>query len=282
MPQKQQNRIDPLADPQAANDQIDSLLNEIPEVPEPPDDLVRLPGGFLRKGEVVRTAVVRELNGSDEEALSKALKSKSSVHFTDVLVSRGTVEIGGEPATKETLKRLLIGDRDELVLAIRKATYGDTFSYDQWQCPICGTVTPISLSLTDDIKRKKLEKPEDTVFEVELRKGAKAKVRLPNGADQDYLFEDENWTTAQRTSRLLTRCVMTYTDPEGQEFQLVTQPSLVLNLSIPDRQKIVAEIAKRQPGPKYNEIKFTHAECGNEVVLALGVTDLFRDLILFL
>lgn len=269
--------------PEVVQADLDKVLSDTPDAPEPADDLVRLPGGLIRNGEVVRTAYVRELNGFDEEALSKALASGNIIHFVDVLVARGTEAIGTEPATPELLKNLLIGDRDEIVLAIRKATYGDTVSVERWTCPECSGVTPLSFSLTDDIERKKLENPaEETVFEVELRKGAKAKVRLPNGADQAYLFDDESLTTAQRNSRLLTKCVMSYTGPDGREHNIAARPTVVLELSSPDRQKLVQEISKRQPGPQYNRIKFTHDECGNEVVLALGVADLFRDLILFL
>jgi hypothetical protein len=282
------SRATALADPNAANAEVNKALNgagvsDIPKAPEPEDGFVRLPAGLVRNGEVTRTAIVRELNGMDEEALSKAMKVGNPIHFTDVLVSRATETLGNEPATKEDLKNLLIGDRDELVLAIRIATYGETLSIDQWTCPHCKAVTPISFSLKDDIERVRLENPaEEMVFEVELRKGAKAKVRLPNGSDQEYMFENPEWTTAQRTSRMLTRCVMTYTDPTGHTFQVVAMPSIVLGLSIPDRQKIVMEISKRQPGPQYNGVKFTHTECGNEVVLALGVADMFRELINFL
>lgn len=278
-----------LDNPGKTNAEVEEIIgnagntSEIPEAPEPDSGLVRLPGGVVRKGEVYKNAVVRELNGFDEEALSKALKTDSMIHFVDVLVSRATEEIGGQKATPEMLKNLLIGDRDELVLAIRRATYGDELKIDRWQCPSCGDILPISFNLGEEVERKELENPaEDTVFTVELRNGARAKVRLPNGYDQDYLFEDMSWTSAQRNSRLLTRCVMAYITSKGKETQVVARPSIVQEMSITDRQAIVREISERQPGPQYNRVTFTHDECGNEVVLALGIADLFRDLISFL
>lgn len=291
MPAPRRTKAEIQATPaEAVNSEIEAILNSaapedpIPDAPEPPDDLVKLPGGITRNGASVKTATVRELNGMDEEALSKALRSNNLIHFMDVLISRGTVSIGSEHASRDLLKSLLIGDRDELALAIRIATYGDKIDIENWECPHCKSILPISFSLNDedDIPRRRLDNPADTVFEVELRKGAKAKVRLPNGFDQEYIFEDANHTTAQRNSRMLEKCVLSYTNPEGRETQVVIQPSIVLSLSIPDRQKIIAEIAKRQPGPRYNEVKFRHDECGNEVALALGVADLFRELVLFL
>jgi hypothetical protein len=276
-------RTNAAKDPEKAQADIAQIMDPIPDPPEPVDDLVRLPGGLSRKDGVIRTATVRELNGFDEEALSKALKSNNIIHFVDVLISCGTATIGSEPATPEMLKNLLLGDRDELFLAIRRATYGDTVTLDRWKCPHCGSVTPISFSITDDIERKRLEDPaENLIFDVELRKGGTARVRLPNGGDQMYIYDDDDLTPAQQNSRLLTRCVLSYTSPDGKQHVVAARPSLVLELPITDRQKIIAEIAKRQPGPKYNGVTFTHQECGNEVVLALGVADFFRDLILYL
>jgi hypothetical protein len=263
------SKEDLLAKAQAGSTRIQAVLDQaqgvgnLPVMPEPPDDLVALPGGIQRGVTLVRTAVVRELNGSDEEALSKALKSNNLVHFMDVLVTRGTEKIGAEDATRDLLKQLLIGDRDELALAIREVGY-------------------LNFSLIEDVKRRTLADPADAQFEVDLRKGAKARVRLPNGGDQEYLYVDPSWTPAQRNSRLLERCVISYTDPAGHEHQVVSRPSIVMSLPIPDRQRIISEISKRQPGPRYNEVTFKHDGCGNEVTLALGIADLFRDLILFL
>ena len=282
-------REDALASPEKTNADIGALLNEAgvnpqPPIEDPPDDTVKLPGGFVQ-GKVRRTAVIRELDGSDEEALSRALRSNSGVafHFMDTLITRGTVSVGDLAATPEVLKSMLIGDRDELSLAIRVATYGDEFVIEQWICPFCEQKSDLSFSLATDIDRKVLKDPAtDSVFEVKLRKGASVRVRLPNGEDQEALYEDDSWTTSQRNTILLSRCILNYTDSGGQEFNMAAFPSLSLKLSIPDRQKVVKEIGQRQPGPRYNEVKFTHDECKNQVILALGVRDLFRDLILFL
>ena len=53
--------------------------------------------------------------------------------------------------------------------------------------------------------------------------------------------------------------------------------SVTLNLSIPDRRAIIKALADKQPGPRLNEVKFTHQACGNEVTLLIGIGDLFLD-----
>lgn len=272
-----------LADPSKVNADVEAVLENaagpVPQIGEPPGDLVRLPGGLARNGTVTRTAVIRELTGEHEEALAKALRARSVVHFLDTLLSCGTVKVGSDPATPALLKDLLIGDRDEIALGIRTATYGDTIDIDEWECPRCGGKTDLSFSLADDIERTRLSDPaEETVFEVPLRREGRARVRLPTGADQEATFADDTWTTAQRNTVLLSRCVQSVTR-DGREHQMVAAPSLARTMPAADRQAIIREIARRQPGPRYGQVEFRHEECGQAVTLALGLADLFRDLI---
>ena len=104
---------------------LDSASPE-PDPEIPPNDLVDLPGGIIR-ADVIRTAVVRELTGKDEEALARASQSLNPFHFVNTLLECGVVRFGqeDESETRQLLKEALIGDRDALILGIRRATYGD-------------------------------------------------------------------------------------------------------------------------------------------------------------
>lgn len=276
-----------LADPAQTNADITSVLAQAgmapPSPPPLPGDTVTLPGGLVRDGRVRRQAVIRELTGADEEALSRAWQSGSLFRFMDVLIECGTVMIGDLPATPEVLKGLLLGDRDELALAVRAATYGDEMSIDGWQCPACGGLSDISFSLSQDVERARLDDPAAGVtFEVPLRKGGTALARLATGADQEDVYSDETWTPAQRNTRLLSRCVLALTSEQGAKTSVAAFPSAARDLASADRHAILRQLGERQPGPRYNKISFTHDGCKNEVTLALGITDLFRDLIAFL
>lgn len=255
--------------------------SDLPEIDEPSGDLVDLPGGLIWNGQVSRQAVVRELNGSDEEALSRALKTNNAFHFLDTVITRGTVSIGGTPATPDMLKNLLIGDREELLVAIRAATYGDDFTIDGWKCPNCEGETDLKFSLMNDLERVRLDNPlEDGKFEVTLRKGGKATVRFPNGHDQ-MAASDISWTASERNSELLRRCVQTI-ERNGTTVRILERPTEISKLSIPDRQAILRAITEKSPGPRYGAVKFTHEECQKEVTLALGVVDLFLELVIVL
>ncbi len=270
----------------AAAKKFTTEANPLPDIPEPPADFVKLDGGFLFEGEEYRSAVVRELTGEHEESLARALKSGNGYHFLQVLLECGVASIGDiseSHKVKKALRSMLIGDRDSLALAIRVATYGDTLEVLDWACPSCGGKTSLELNLTeaDVVPHKTLDKVSEIDFEVKLKKG-KAKVRLPNGADQIFVFEDEDLTGAERDSRLLQRCVLSVTDADGKDHMMLLEPGYILKMSIPDRRAILKQLSERQPGPQYNEVKFTHEECGNEVTISMGLVDLFRDLLLFL
>lgn len=276
-----------LENPGAAAAQLDAINKmagtDMPVAEIPPDDLVTLPGGYIHKGEVLRTAVVRELNGEDEEALAKALQGGNLYHLLDTLISRGVVKLGSlsYDETQRAIPDLLVGDRDELLLGIRRATYGDTVEVFGWTCPECaGVVDKIEFSLTEDVERIKLKNPlEDIEFEIALGRGAKAKVRLATGRVQLEVWEMDNLVGPQRDDIMLKSTVQTYTDRAGQEHVISLWPSMVRQMSAPDRRKIIRELSQRQPGPRYNDVRFTHDGCHKEVALALGITDLFRDLI---
>lgn len=281
-------RDDILANPAAAQTALDEGAQEtkspLPVAEFPPDDLVTLPGGFRYKDELIRRVVVRELNGEDEEALARAIQNPNPYHFLDTLLSRGTVKLGNlsYDESQRLLPDLLVGDRDEIILGIRTATYGPVVEVFGWACPLCsGKVDAIEFNLADDVERIKLKDPaNESVFELSLRRGAKAKVRLATGAVQTQTWDQDGLTVPQRNDVMLSKCIETWTDPKGQVHLIPGFPSMVRQMSAPDRQKILRELSQRQPGPRYNDVRFKHDECGGEVSLALGITDLFRDLII--
>ncbi len=273
------SRDELLADPSRANALSEQALgvNQVPVIPDPPMDFVTFPGGLMHGGQVIKTAQVRELNGSDEEALSRAMRSGNAVHLIDTLLQRGTVKLGNDSPDPVVMKQLLVGDRHELILAIRNATYGEDFEIENWVCPNCGTDNNISLNLRTDLDRVTLEDPSNPVTEVTLRKGGKAVIRFPNGYDEEASLMP-GITRSESNTVLLSKCLVSVTDKDGKVIRADQSLGLASNLSIPDRAAIVKAIIERQPGPQFMKISFTHEGCGKEVSLALGVADLFQEL----
>jgi hypothetical protein len=248
-----------------------------PQIPAPADGTVELPGGLLLPGgELITEARVRELTGADEEALARAATTGSLAKYISTLLQCGVESVGEEKATPHILKSLLIGDREALVLGIRRATYGDVIDMDEYPCGVCGE--PIDLQVTlDDIPIKKLESPTRKTYEIPLWKGGHAEVRLAVGADHEEVLSNSKLLQEEQNTLLLSKCVVRLPDSRG-ELQPVIGTGPVLRLGSKDRKTILRFLNETQPGPRYDEIdKVTHeGGCGGEFALAIGLSDLFR------
>lgn len=263
--------IDARTNPEVANRVTEELFNPVPEMPvldAPPDGSVELQAGYVHiDGSVYRDAVVRELNGADEEALSKPEVAKSQGRFMQLLLQRGVTQLGPfDNPTNNQLGSLLIGDRDILLLAIRRATYGNNFEVTV-ECPACGQSQLATYDLTKDIPIKPLG--SERQFPVSLKKGRKVMAVLACGTDQEAILNAGNKTVPELNTLLLSRCI---TDEQGVPLGIEG----VRALGMADRRMLLAEITDKQPGPKYQQLELECPTCGKEFPLSIYLQDLFR------
>lgn len=264
--------ISAAASPALANDMISKALQEEPAAPEinilpPSDTSVTLPGGYITAtGEVINQAEIRELNGKDEEAISRSSNIGKAIV---TILQRGTVKIGDQKVDDKILDSLLSGDRDMLLLAIFKATFGETVDLNAY-CEGCEEVKTVNVNLTTDIPVKVLTDPiGDRVFTVQ-GKNNEITVKLPTGLIQKELITNSDKTSAELTTLLL----------EGTVVQIDGNPVLskiqVQNLGIVDRRTIVEEIDKRVSGPQFDDLKITCPDCESEVTVPINLGALFQ------
>ena len=240
---------------------------EIKTVP-PSNSEVILPGGFIdREGSLVKYAEVRELNGIDEEAIAK---SGSVGRAFVVMLQRGLVSLGIEQAKKEDLDRLLSGDRDAILIGIRRVTFGDTIDFNI-RCPHCSTELDVVLDLKEDIPVRTLEDPiNGRYFTYESEKHGIIEVALPTGSTQRKLLENSDKTTAELNTILLSGCIISVNGSPSMG------ASTVLKLGMADREKIINEIIERNPGPRLGEVSTSCEACGEKISMPLALADLFR------
>ena len=233
----------------------------------PPNTEVYLPGGFInRERTLVKTAEVRELTGADEELISK---STSLSALLNTVITKGLITLGDEPPLKEDFDNLLAGDRDAILLGIRKATFGDTFTTSRG-CISCGEVSELEIDLDKDVPVKELGNPiTDRRFSVETKAGTVV-VGLPNGITQKKLLQSENKTAAELITTVLAGCIISIDGSPslGQ--------STALELGIADREAIINELNKRNPGPRLGEVSKTCGACGTDISIPLSLADFFR------
>lgn len=233
----------------------------------PSDSEVKLPGGFISKtGEVIRTAEVKELNGLDEEAISKA---GSAAKAFNVLLQRGLVKLGSEEVTKDHIDNLLSGDRDAILIGIRRVTFGDTLTLNV-QCASCTSPQTLEVDLIEDVPTRTLEDPiNERTFTVTTKQGP-AVISLPTGVVQKKLVDNTDKTVAEINTLLLAGCIMSVDDVPSAGARTA------LSLGMSDRTKILDEIVKRNPGPRLGEVTKACQACGETMDLPLSLTDLFR------
>lgn len=228
---------------------------------------VTLPGGFIfQDGVLSKYAEVRELNGADEEAISKA-KSLSQA-FT-IILKRGLVSVGGRDLEKTTYDNLLSGDVEAIILGIRRATFGDIAEY-QLTCPKCEKTSVVDIDLNTDIPTNSLDNPiSDRTWKVSIKTGV-ATLTLPTGRVQTMLLENSDKTNAELNTLLLGECLI------GIDGKGTMGASTALKLGIEDRNKLIEEINEKNSGPRFGEVSKACEACGEVISTPVSLIALFR------
>src|SRR6185503_10860391 len=100
------------------------------------DGVCDLPGGLvLDDGRRLGRAELRPLTGREEEWLTRHA-GMPSAHLATKLLSACFVRLEDVPVSSEIIDRLLVGDRDYLILQLRRMTLGDRFAA-VFSCPAC-------------------------------------------------------------------------------------------------------------------------------------------------
>lgn len=253
------------------NEAVQSLLSgssEAPKIAAPGELSYELPGGWIDdSGTLRRTVLVRELTGRDEEAISRINPTRSPSMYINMLVLRGVVSIEGIPFSEQILKRLLTGDREALLLAIRIAAFGPKVQY-MITCPGCGQEDEIEVDLEKEIPVKRLENIGDRQFSVKLRRGQEALVRLPDVKVQDIMLAKDK-TGPEMVNTTLRHCVLSIDGaPMNDE--------MVLNLGLADRKTLSEALLENMPGPDWEGVKMPCRQCGRESTLNMDIVALFQ------
>jgi len=261
---------DRAADLQRAKEHI---AGPVPLMAEAPDCSLALPRGLFVHGAFKRNVVVRELTGADEEALAK---TREPTEYFDLVISLGVEKIddfdlSSLPVAERGgfLRTLLIGERDQIFLAIVKATFGEKKTLG-FRCTNCEVEQEIDLLLSEDFKPKSVEDITTDIFTYTSSKGTEIEYRLANGEDQREALGRKGASTAEQNTVILARCI---TKTNGG---LVPDPiAFVRRLSIRDRQELLNGLITRQPTIDLG-VTTKCTACGADQTLTLGWGDLFR------
>jgi hypothetical protein len=275
--------IDPEVEPAEFTDsERDSFAAAFTEAGRPDIPLIDLPNpgvatlsyGVEIDGERRKLVTVRELNGSDEEALARLDPSKGDQYYVllmDLIIKRATESIGGVAPTPSDLSQLLMGDRDIIFLEIILATTGEEKEYVDVKCPECGETFNAHVPIRGVVVIHRLEEDNEPYVDVTLRDGSIVHLRYPNGEDQMSLFQGKevaNRNTSERNTLLLGRCI---DHVDGKTIRNTTE--YARNLGMADRRTLVDALGEG-PRVEFKEVEVPCPECSIELPFKLSWADL--------
>ena len=245
----------------------EALVEPAPRVDLPTSLKVDLMRGLLNPldNEWQMSAVVRELNGTDEEALAAfdVQKGVSYSEYMTHMLKRGVTSIGNVDVLgrAEVIDELIIGDRDLLFLGVLKATYG-RFREFQVTCRECEGSNDVTMDLENDFKMEEPKHDLHETMKVRLKNGTVVELLYPTGGDSQAASK-KGKTTAEQNTYILSRCVVLQGKSDNDK------EAWARGLSLADRNKLVKALFSAQPGPRMEEVETQCAHCNAKIVLAL-------------
>ena len=251
----------------------EQIAGPVPLMAEAPDCSLRLQRGLFVKGVHKTDVLVRELTGADEETLAKAREPGD--HY-DTVIALGVEKIDDFDLSELPLaerqgylRQLLIGERDQIFLAIVKVTFGEE-KVVAFRCLTCAEEQEMSLLLSEDFKPKEVVDLDKAIFTFTTSKGQVLDYRLVTGEDQREAFQRKGATTADQNTIILSRIIGKLNGG------LIPDPvQFVRQMSMRDRAKLLEAVVSKQPVINL-EVTTNCAACQSPQTLNLGWGDLFR------
>jgi hypothetical protein len=218
-----------------------------------------------------KTAMVQELDGRAEEAMAAATKSLNPIDLIDSIIMGGLESLDGAAVQSVgDVHRLIAGDRDALLLLIRRCTYGEELELGV-TCQRCGHRFDATIDLGTEVPITPLT--SDPIFPFTLRHGGQVTLRLATGGDQHKAFANPEAALSERNTVIIARCLMAESWGDRKPEDIV---EFVRRMPVADRKGIIDALSERQPGPDYREIEpINCTKCALEIRLFPDVMSMF-------
>jgi hypothetical protein len=194
---------------------------------------VDLPTGLWADGVCSRTALLRPITGEDEAFLLEASASMFPSQWVTALLARCLVSPEDQDrVTEDTVRSLCIGDREALLLHLRRLTFGDRLQCIL-ACPFleCKEKMDLDLNVRNLLLQTYSQNGEwhnarlhDNGHLYDVR------FRLPTGADQEAVSGLAQTDLNAASSMLLRRCIGSIAREDDSTVEVIPQ-SLETQLS---------------------------------------------------
>lgn len=248
-----------------------------------------LPCGFKHDGKHIKTGVLSEMTGWEEDILVSGGSKGTSV--MNQILGRCLEKLGdlSIPAKLDSdrakrakafaplLDKMLMNDRSFLYIMLRKASLGPDF-YFEGTCPRCNAIQPRLRANLDELKVTEMREAEKEGSkeqpplrapldenELILPSGKVLKWRHLVGGDEQYLSQLRTEKSSDFISGILYRRALTI------DSDAVTSLAQIKGLSSRDRDAFRGEIDRVEGGIE-TEITIDCAACGHSWNIELPVT----------
>jgi len=186
---------------------------------------VTLPHGVRVGGAWIRDVRLRPISGEEEAYVADETTDLLPAERTTGLLARCVEKVGSLEATAEAMLGLTVGDREALLLHIRRHTFGDQLDA-VLTCPAqdCGERMDLELSVSDllvDAYAVNGEWDQATIVEGET--AFDVRYRVPTGADQEEAARLAADLPAA-AGTIIERCVDEVRDSAGRRLDHIPDP----------------------------------------------------------
>jgi len=205
------------------------------------------------------SAVLRPLTGYEEEWLAHHRREASAISASRIL-DACIVDLDGDDPPRNAASRMLVGDRDYLMLQLRRLMLGNRI-LAVTDCPACRSRMDVDF----DAASIPLESgaSDSAHYEVELPGAAdqapcSVRFRLPCGEDQEAVLDLD---ADDASEAVLERCLLS---------------DVMMPLSADQRARVIAEMEGLAPRIEL-ELDLTCPECRHDFLLPFDTTAFFLD-----
>ena len=172
----------------------------------PAEAELTLPNGYWHQGACLRQARVRAITEGDV-AMGGLEEGRLPIERISALLARCVTHLGGSECDgSEQIRSLPMGDREALLLHIRRLTFGDRIPCTL-HCPSCAALMDFELQAHELLLSA--EQHPEQYHEEPFRAGdatLRVRFRVPCGADLEPAIHAQR-TASEAASSVLNRCV---------------------------------------------------------------------------
>lgn len=220
------------------------------EVSTTPGVVVQLPCGHFRDGKVHRDAEIIPMTGFTRKTIAREDVRSNPSKITDTILIQCLRRVGTFTLINHKLiGEMTLGDRDFLLLEIRRISMGDTINAAV-DCGGCKSKIDVTFRL-DEIEVVRVEDKDcevrdgQRVFRVQSEvPHVEAVCRFPKGDDQKIVLSFANKNPVEASYKLYAACLLEWEGKAGP-FEASFFEKLPLNAL----DKFEDEFSRIQPGP---------------------------------